>query len=90
MTIHSKALKSKIMTLNTINQESPEAKNGKTDSRIDEKPKQDSPEVEKTPKVEDEKVKPQPDTEGGEVEGIEHPHETSIPVATKSVNKGRL
>lgn len=90
MTIHSKALKSKIMTLNTINQESPEAKNGKSDGRKEEKPKQDFPEAEKTPKVEDEKVKPQPETEGEEIEGIEHPHETSIPVATKSVNKGRL
>lgn len=78
------------MTPNTINQDTPQANNGKSDGQKEEKPKQDSPEVEKTPKVEDEKVKPQPDTEGGEVEGIEHPHETSIPVATKSVNKGRL
>ncbi len=76
------------MTENQKDQTVKNNQNGNQNNISQNNQKKDGNPSGKTVAKEDEKVKPMPAEEGKEQEAIKHPHEKSIPVASKNENKG--
>lgn len=78
------------MTENQNDQVVQNNQNGKQGDVNPNTPKKENNPYEKTAIKEDEKVKPMPAEEEKEHEPREHPHEVSVPVASKETTKGSI